>query len=231
MALTPEEIKKHNDARLRRAKAWMKRAKQADVSKKKSSTDAVDDSAVCFVFWWIAFEAAFKRGTAQGNGDLFKFINDIGQGGAKKAELEKILKKHKADADKLVSLRYIHAGFWVNHRGHGGYRNAKDWEKKFNDEVKKYKDSNTNILKKLGILFSRLRVARNQIFHGANSRHDSWGIMQTKIGAKLLRDFVPFFIKEIEDNFEHNWEKVPFPHAGKKKNDKNALPPWSTTTT
>ena len=223
--------KKNSKARLLRAETWMEGAKQVDENiKLQGKNKKIANSAISFVLWWIALEATYKkRQKNRKTNELHAFISDIGRNQKQKEELKKILGECQKEACNLVSLPYIHKGFWENRKTKKGrqYKDAKEWRKKFKEIETTYNDDNTDILEKIKILFSRLQVARNQIFHGANSRGDSWGLTQTQEGVKILRIFVPYFIKQIRKNSNHDWGEVLFPHVGNKRDDNNVDPPWS----
>ena len=61
-----ERIEENNQTRMRRAKAWMKRVHIKDIEQEQYPMhDTIDDSAVRFVFWRIAFEALYKQAPEQ----------------------------------------------------------------------------------------------------------------------------------------------------------------------
>ena len=204
---TEEQIKNDNDVRLRRAEAWRNRAEQVDKTGK-------GDSAVRFVFWWIAFEALYKKRTEQTPGEMYGFVCNIIKKGDRNF-VGKTLYANRKTGKEIVRLPQTHDGCWVNRlkdtepngEERRAYKDKKDWAKTF--EREKYSNEP---LKGLEILFNRLRVVRNQIFHGANSQNDSQGLIQTEKGAELLGVFVPYFIKVVKENPEFDWGEVPFPN-------------------
>lgn len=223
---TPQKIEADNNTRLRRAKAWMERAAQAaeNECERAPMTDWIDDSAVQFVFWWIALEAAY--GGAKPNRKAFnKFMQNFSDSEAQNESLGKMLDAHRESAEKIMCLRQTHMGFWLKK----GYRNANNWQTRFVGERRKYQ--NGNAVNKIRILITRLRTVRNQIFHGANSLHGSHGLTQTRCGAELLSVFAPYFIKEMETEMkvhpERDWGAVPFPRVAVRDQQEGLLPIWA----
>ena len=229
-----QRIAKNNEMRLSRAKAWMNRAQVSDKSiEEYPMNDTIDDSAVRFVFWWIAFEALFKQNTGKDRDELRVFIREIKEQGNEES-LQEILDNHEEAAQDIIYLRQTHEDFWSNKSP--SYKDAESeqevieniqkWREVFDKNMLDYKKG--AILVKLQILFDRLRVVRNQIFHGANSRHESRGLTQTRRGAKILSGFVPHFLKVMEDCIEFDWGDVPFPRVGEKRDEQeDVLPVWA----
>ena len=213
-----QQIEKNNETRLRRARLWMLRAQAAI---KYPAAKSLDDSAARFIFWWIAFEAAYSTKSNSGNDRMKNFIRKIISINEKKTN--RMTKVWKSTIRKLVILPPTHNEFWEQ----GKNRTYNEWERKFKNENEKCETGTADEV--LPIVFERLRVVRHQIFHGANSRHRSYGGVQVKYGAKLLGAFVPHFIETIQEsidkNPEKNWGKVPFPRQG-IRNQKDLKPVW-----
>ena len=74
-------------------------------------------------------------------------------------------------------------------------------------------------------LFRNLGIVRNQIVHGGSAGSRSRGRTQVRLGAELLRDFVPHFRRTIERHPDQDWGPPPFPRVGDEADDK-CLPPW-----
>ena len=239
-ARTAEQIKSDNETRLRRAKAWAACAtalhetesakKPGQMSPQNTAFVEVDDYAVRFVFWWIAFEALYARRKDSGIHQTKTFIKNMIN--CDVLQLDSILDVNADFAYEIVKLRQTHDGFWINRKYKNKtneekytYPSYKSWENGFYKQVKKYEKGDTK--DKLNILFDRLHVIRNQIFHGANSRATSWGITQVKDGVQLLSAFVPFFIEQLEKYPNINWGEIPFPRVGKENNQQDdLLPIW-----
>lgn len=232
-ARTAEQIKTDNETRLRRAKAWAACAtalhetesakKPGQMSPQNTAFIEVDDYAVRFVFWWIAFEALYAR--RKGSSimhQIIKFFKNMINCDRTQSELDGILNRHENTAREIVKLRQTHDGFWSK----GKHTDKNSWKDEFDKQVKEYENGNTK--DKLDILFDRLHVVRNQIFHGANSRATSWGITQVKDGVQLLSAFVPFFIEQLEKYPKKDWGGIPFPRVGKESDEQdNLLPLWA----
>ena len=212
------QIEKNNETRLRRARLWMLRAQAAI---KYPAAKSLDDSAARFIFWWIAFEAAYFNKSNTGRDGMKSFIRKVISINEKKAN--KMTKVWKSTIRKLVTLPPTHNEFWAQ----GKNRTYNEWERKFKNENEKCETGAADEV--LPIVFERLRVVRHQIFHGANSRHKSYGGLQVKCGAKLLAAFVPYFIETIQESIDKDhkksWGKVPFPRQGTRA-QKDLKPVW-----
>ena len=78
-ARTREDIDKDNAQRMQRVSLWVARA---DAPRTMTPHIAnVDDAAIRFIFYWIAFESAFAVKVSTDNARMEKFINDaVGHG-------------------------------------------------------------------------------------------------------------------------------------------------------
>ena len=214
-----KQIAEHNETRLRRAQLWLSRAKSAT---KYSPAKILDDSSVRFIFYWIAFEAAYSIRSNSGSHRMNRVIRRIINEDQKQAN--KLVKKLRSTIRELVNLPPTHYEFWE----HVENQTYNQWKKKFKNENEKCETGTAEEV--LPIVFERLRVVRHQIFHGANSRHKSYGGLQVKCGQELLAEFVPHFIETIQKSIDRDpkedWGKVPFPRQG-VRNQKDLKPIWA----
>ena len=210
-----------NKRRLDRMKRWLDRAKLAD---KDPYLKKRDKGAMRFVFYWIAFEAAFgtqekKSGERKSDKQLMeRFIKKAF--GKDKPKFNQLLDRKEEvyrNSVKLLKLRVTHEGFWKKPSSmttHG------EWKNLFDKEIKEFPDQNS--FDQLCVIFSRLRVVRNQIFHGASSVENSKGISQVETGLKILSAVIPAFKEVMEGNKKNtDWKPVPYPRV-----DKHDHPTW-----
>ena len=194
-------IKENNRLRKQRVNVWLKRAHASN-----------DIAAVNFVLYWIAFEAAFVANVDKnhdGEGLMKEFIKRVTRMDKKK--FANTLTTHHKHAVKLMELRVTHRGFWEK-------GDLNEWQEEFCRELEDFNRGKDPIAK-ICTVFERLRVVRNQIFHGGSSMHLSLGREQVEHGLELLKAFVPQFGKTMKKSMGKsppgNWYPVPFPRVGK----------------
>ncbi len=228
MRMSKAKQKKNNQLRIERMENWIERA--------ESVPKDVEYDYDRFLFYWIAYEAAYKQ--EEWDDSMYEhkkrccFHNRIVECQYYKEEFICKLKSRKNEALRLLSLRQASRHFWK----HSSYwpRSLNKWEEKFQDEIDKDCDNinsasydGTNLVEALNSLFSNLNVVRNQIVHGGSSGKDSRGLSQVGWGTRLLEKIIPGFCDCIRENDTKNWGKPPFPRVGEKPDDK-CPPPWMT---
>ena len=215
-----QQIKENNETRLRRAKLWMWRA-EASSKLEFTVQRLLDDNSVRFIFWWIAFEALYSTKLNSSNDRIKKFIKEVVK--IDEEHFSKITRMHKRKIRALVSIAATHEEFWQK----GDNRTYEEWRIKFNQD--KITCEKGALSEELGIVFVRLHTVRNQIFHGANSRHRSYGRRQVEHGVKLLEVFIPRFIKIVEESADKmppkDWKSIPFPRKS-RDNIEKLIPAW-----
>lgn len=231
------------ERRIARAEAWISCAKALSSTqpavKAKDMTEInkafveLDDYSTRFVFWWIAFESLSSQREDSGIRQTKSFIRELMLVPGCKEQLKNALAKHRQAASKIVRLPQTHDGFWINrtYKNKKGeerrYASCEEWKNAFDEQKKKYRSKDTDLQDKLEVLFDRLRVTRNQIFHGANSRASGRGISQVQCGAELLEEFIPIFKQGMKDCLTRDWGEIPFPRVGKGPDDLKVLPVWA----
>ena len=215
----------NNRRRLKRMDLWISHAEAA-------SGD--DDSHLRFLFYWIAYEAAYQTyetGKSEGRRKwLHKELARHDPG-----ELQSILREQRDNVVRILDLRQAHPSFWRKDlKVNEGVTTPEAWGSAFRQQV----ESATKCLDKavrsgaerdisatLNDLFSNLSVVRNQIAHGANAGAESQGLTQVILGAWLLKAFIPRFRDAIKANLDADWGEPPFPRVGSGPDDK-CPPPW-----
>ena len=164
---------------------------------------------VSFLFYWIAYEAAYQINQFDSANELTskgrirkKFYSRLIRHDNTR-KLSCILHDRREDIERLLALRWASPSFW--RRDKKSPDNAEDWEQSFDREVQEAKDTLDRAIKGkrdgridpavavLDKLFACLSVVRNQIVHGGSAASDSWGKTQVTLGATLVDDLVPFF--------------------------------------
>ena len=204
-----------NQVRLQRMQLWLDRADAAD---KDSNLKSKDKGAVRFIFYWIAFEAAFETQNRNLNRKnlMKRFIKTVVN--KDEPRFNKLLNCEEVyqDSVKLLKLRATHEGFWQQLPD---AKTHEAWKQLFDKEIKEFpcRDS----LGRLCVIFNRLRVVRRQIFHGASSIDMSRGKPQVEVSLRILSIVIPAFKRVMEANKDNDWKSVPYPRVSK-----NAPPIW-----
>ena len=212
---TPEQIKDDNDTRLRRAEAWIARAK------------AVEDDTSQFIFYWVAFNALYSRRETGFEEDkpekemMKAFLRDVCE--KREPKINTILDKNGAVIRTLLGVPQSYEGFWRKDFSHQNknIRTLQDWLEEFAYQRLPAKGAKC----RLEQIFLRLYVARNQVFHGSHSGDtDSQGRTQVEKGAEILSFFIPAFCG-IMKNVSKDWGPVCFRRQG-EADDPKCPPPW-----
>ncbi len=237
MSTTPAQNRSDNERRIARMNAWL------DLAVKASDQDSAH---VRFVFYWIAYEAAYKaessdwsdsRATDRVQRRAFhRVVARYDRG-----RLQQVLRQHLADVTAILELRQAHPSFWQRWREDARVESIGDWERSFGGRTRKATQalrsaienwsrggSNERTVEALNTLFQNLAVVRNQIVHGASAGPNSRGRTQVLLGARLLHALVPCFRDSIESNLDEDWGQPPFPRVGAGRDDK-CPPPWLQT--
>ena len=215
MRVTEPRFREDNERRVDRMNTWIELAEEAP------------HEHVRFVFYWIAYEAAYQNE----NPEL--------QGWEERQQLHKRLEKHdgrrlrdlliaqRRDVVRILELRQAHPSFWTRRPRDESVRSPEEWESEFVRRVKLDKRDleNLKISATLNNLFRNLNIVRNQIVHGGSAGPRSRGRTQVMLGAGLLRAFVPCFRDSIQANVDQDWGKPPFPRVGSTRDEK-CPPPW-----
>ena len=146
--------------RMRRALSWLKRA--------ETEREAGDEDAA-FIFYWIAFNAAYARDRPRDPesserdrfADYFDIILSLD---TDKTIYDAIWDRFSNSIRVLMDNKFVFQPFWNHHAGLG-YDN---WEHTFEGSKRAVHRAlaahDTEVI--LGTLFDRLYVLRIQLFHG-----------------------------------------------------------------
>lgn len=188
--------------RVHRALSWLKRA------------ELCEDDDGCFIFLWIAFNAAYANDTGDHRIDESKrhkeFLKRITELDSDNL-LQDILWKKYSDAIRvLLNNQYVYQPFWNYHNKIEGYDN---WEQTFAGAMKK---STSAIMSKdnatvLQIVFSRLYTLRNQMMHGGATWNSSVNRQQIKDAKNILESIVPTVIHIMMQNDTEFWAEACYP--------------------
>ena len=184
--------------RVRRALSWLERAQQesADVDAR-------------FIFHWIAFSAVYAEchGSDQsGTGMLEDFFKKLLAGGAEQSICDHVSGELSYTMLELVANPYVFEPFWDYYNG--DVASADEWQELLIGEVERVslRMEDGDFAGPLAVAFARLRVIRNQLFHGDATWSRHINRSQVEDGAEILAALVPVLIEvmlERPEMFEH----------------------------
>jgi hypothetical protein len=72
------------------------------------------------------------------------------------------------------------------------------------------------------LLWDRIRVLRNQIFHGCSTNRGSLNKDATEPAVRVLGGLIPLFVEIMEERVdkENEWPRIPFPRRGSPQHPK-----------
>ncbi len=195
--------------RLQRADSWIARARAI-----LESGEGWDDLHGQFIFYWIAFNAVYGRGKAErlsDERDVRWFIELICDFDQEQGTIRSAVEPLKRVADNLLKDKYLCEFYWEQGTARAVERALKEdyeeaqeaWEKK---EIARYLD----------VLFTRrLRVLRNQVFHGCSTDRVSRNRPSLTRAAGLLEVLIPAFVEVMRHHGKGRpWPPVPYPRVG-----------------
>ena len=189
---------------------------------------------VRFVFYWIAYEAAYQNEDSE-----LKDWEERQQCHDRLArhdrgKLRGILHTRSRDVVRILELRQAHPSFWTRWREDEVVRSAEEWESRFRKRVGSAIEGLNNAVRSgvkreisdtLNSLFRNLSIVRHQIVHGGSAGPRSRGRTQVILGAGLLKALVPCFRDSIKSNIDQDWGEPPYPRVGSMPDEK-CPPPW-----
>lgn len=186
--------------RLRRSVSWLQRAEEFHYAGRP-------DPDMAFTCYWFAFNALYARDPEkrnQGERKSFKafFETVIGYDDkCRRAILDEIQDNLSQPIRVLMNNMYAFEFFWRHYNGVHGYVN---WEIDLEEDKVKMNKSlgEQDVYEILSVLFERLYVIRNQIFHGNATWNGGRNYDQLRDGANIMAFIVPQLITLVMDNPE-----------------------------
>lgn len=198
----PSQKEQSISDRVRRCLSWLKRA--ARVSDQ--------DTPSRFVDLWIGLNALYgQRSYNPGRGpnekrDFQHFLNRLSQTDHANRELSSCMKRMEKHALGLISNKYLWNEFWRD--------NLRDYEKRcaLGREMAEKVFSNNDASQFFFLIFPRLLVLRNQIFHGSSSENTEKSRDALIPALFVLEEMLPVFIRlMIHQELGEDWPPVPYP--------------------
>ncbi len=197
----PDSEQRENpfNLRMRRALSWLDRAEREG-----------NDPDAAFIFYWIAFNAAYSGNTA---GERMAFKVYFGKmlvlrnGSVIFSEMSS---KFAEAIPKFIPNQFVFPDFWTD----GTFRQADPqvWKPSLDKSKNRFNEAidNHNVGDILEELFDRLYVLRNQLIHGGATWKGGVNRSQVQDGAAIMAFLVPHFIDLMLDNPAADWGIPPY---------------------
>lgn len=197
--------------RLQRAKSWLSRAHAI-----AAMPDPDIDRNAQFIFLWIAMSALYSREKSdspsdpQDSTDFLMRLCKIDH----QHKLRMALFAHKSKADKLLVDRFLCEAYWKEGTS-PRVRELLDRDKR----KAQLAWSRGDLISYLQLLFRRLRLLRNQIFHGCSTDRRSLNRNSLLPAVEILHALVSAVVLVFEQSGQReNWPPVAYPRSGSPLN-------------
>jgi len=190
--------------RIHRSLSWINRAEKQN-----------EDLDSRFIFYWIAFNAAYTGSQLNSFSNSEKhtykeFLEKILKHDQKEYVYNAIWNEFSGSVRNLLDNKFIFSSFWNYENGHEGFD---DWEEKFIQSksivFKALQNKNTLLI--LEILFDRLYTLRNQIMHGGSTWNGQVNRSQVTDGQSIISFLIPNFLEIMMNNQNEDWGRISFP--------------------
>ena len=177
--------------RARRVLSWLERAQLED-----------DDPDAAFVFYWITFDAISTERSLdkQPKKEVFKrFFEKVAEADRRNAIRDYVLGDLFDTILEVVANPYMFEPFWDYYNGGSGSED--DWQDMLVSDVERVSVhlESENIVEPLAVLFERLYVLRNQLFHGEATWNRYVNRSQIEGGAEIMAFIVPALVDLMMD--------------------------------
>ncbi len=212
-----EALRKRDEDRLRSENENLSLRMRRSISWGLRGDDALnrDDSDAAFIFYWIAFNAAYGEEREERTEERER--ERIGRYLARIVGLDSEGIIHRAlwvaysgPVRVLLENKYVYGPFWKHYNGAPNYER---WERWFDDERRRAGQAlgDGDTLRVLITVFDRLYVLRNQLAHGGATWGSSVNRAQVRDGANLIAFLAPHFIGLMLRNPKEEWGAAYYP--------------------
>ena len=217
---------------MRRAESWLARADRAarEGEKAGDGADGVGFACERFLFLWISFNAAYgyeviedeTRASYPKEKEKFtKFFYEVVRRDREGIIRNILWEQYSGPVRVLLRNKYVFKPFWESVRGAPG---DPEWKQQF-DKEKRHANralANGNVDRVLEIVFLRLYVLRNQMFHGGTTFAEGWGRDQIRDGSRIMAALVPAILAIMRADIAANpdtdaWGKVAYPRINESR--------------
>lgn len=187
--------------KIHRAISWVRRAEQEP-----------EDPDAAFVFWWIAFNAAYADEQSVGEAraafqDFFAKLHALDMEGRL---YDAVWATFPGPIRVFLENPYVYGPFWKHHNGEAEYG---DWQDRFARAKRAFSMAlaGKDTARILSMLFDRLYVLRNQILHGGATWDSRVNRDQLRDASAILGTIVPIMIDLMMDNPHADWGRPHYP--------------------
>ena len=178
------------------------------------------DSQELFIMHWIAFNALYGRVNETGHGRYLRpgdddarwFLRMICDLDAGTGRIKSALSALRKEAHALLKSRYLSEPYWRQ----GYSANVKRQLEEETTAAENGLASGDPHPYLTTLLWGRVRVLRNQIFHGCSTNRDSLNKEDVEPALRVLSELIPLFVRVMEERIdkENEWPRIPFPRRG-----------------
>ena len=190
--------------RIHRSLSWLKKAEM-------ESSDA--DGG--FIFYWIAFNAAYsdhgEKITSSGEREIYQtYFRQLIECDTRNEIYDVIWSTFPGPIRSLLNNHFTYEPFWRHYHGNLAFS---DWNETFQVSLKLFgrsleKNDTQTILE---LLFARLYFLRNQMLHGGATWNGSVNRGQVQDCRNILGSIVPTFIEIMMENPSLDWGDTFYP--------------------
>jgi hypothetical protein len=210
--------------RIKRARSWVERARALDVepTQREGTTDLQEP----FIMYWIAFNAMYGRVNESGQGRYLRpgdddarwFLRWICDLDAGQGRIEQALADLRRDAHSILKSRYLSDAYWREGYSSRVKRDL-EGEARAAEEALDAGDPHAYVTI---LLWRRIRVLRNQVFHGCSTNRDSLNKDALDPALKIVAALIPLFLEIMENRVDKDseWPRIPFPRRGSPQHPK-----------
>lgn len=188
--------------RIHRAISWLQRAEREE-----------EDVDACFLFHWIALNAAYARefGYEQSEREQARqFIDRLVLHDGEGRLQQMLFEQFSGPIRTLLDNRYVFEPFWRALREHDA---SNAWERQFDSArklaMRALMTRQTGVV--LSIIADRLYVLRNQLMHGGATWNSVANRQQVRDAVVILGAMVPEIIGLMIDHPEPDLSGITFP--------------------
>jgi hypothetical protein len=190
--------------RVHRALSWLDRAEQCE-----------EDDDACFIFLWIAFNAAYANDIGDRDRDpeqkvFGRFLAKLERLDKEEVLYELIWTEFSNSIRVLLDNQFVYQPFWDYQNGR---IEEQEWKTKFDRSRaaanKALGAQNTNTV--FSIVLSRMYTLRNQLIHGGATWNSSVNREQLRDCTAFLGKLVPYVIQLMMDNPDTLWGDACYP--------------------
>ncbi len=189
--------------KVHRALSWVGRAEK----------EGEKDPDAAFLFLWIAFNALYADMDLSSEQERARFRNHFAQLVALDRErriYDAVWQRFAGPIRLFMKSPYVFQPFWQFVHGIPGHE---DWQERHLQAAHAFKRAvecgDTAAI--LSMLFDRLYVLRNQLFHGGATWNSTVNREQVRDGAAILGCLVPLFIDIMMDHPDADWGQPHYP--------------------